>query len=84
MKTSEWRSNDGYVCRTHHFTTKALTLWSTAVISASTDMATASKNTLHMCLYLTHVLLTVTCLHSKLKNLEPYFLTSPRTTGRLL
>jgi hypothetical protein len=45
-----------------------LTVWPTAAISASTDMATASKNRLHMCLlclYLTHVLLTVACLCSK-------------------
>jgi hypothetical protein len=33
--------------------------------STSTDMATASKNRLHMCLYPAHVLLTVTCLYSK-------------------
>jgi hypothetical protein len=49
----------------HHFTTKALTFWHAAVVSASTDMVTMLKNRLRMCLYLTHVLLTITCLYSK-------------------
>jgi hypothetical protein len=51
--------------RTHLFTSKSFVVWSTAVISASTDMATTSKNTLHTCLYLTHVLLAVTCSYFK-------------------
>jgi hypothetical protein len=57
-------SSGGYVCTTLRFTTKALTLWSTARKTASTGMATASKSRLYMCLHLTHVLLTVTCLYS--------------------
>jgi hypothetical protein len=65
MKTSKRRSSNGCICRLHHFTTKALTFWSTAMISASTDMVTLSKDRLHICLYLTHVLLTVMCIYSK-------------------
>jgi hypothetical protein len=38
-------------------------------------MATASKNRLHLCLYLSHVLPTVTA-HSKYKNRKPFFLNS--------
>jgi hypothetical protein len=64
MKTSKRRSSDGYVCRKHHLTTKALTHLSTAVINASTDMVPTSKKRPHMCLYLTYVLLIVTCLNS--------------------
>jgi hypothetical protein len=66
MKTCKRRSIGGYVCRTRHLTARALTLWSAAVIGAL-DMATTSKNRSHMCLCLNHVLLTVTCLHSKWK-----------------
>jgi hypothetical protein len=32
MKTSKRRSSDSYVCRTHYFTTKALTLWWSAAV----------------------------------------------------
>jgi hypothetical protein len=78
MKTSKRRSSDGSVCRMHHFTTKALALWSTDMVGAPTDMATTSKNRLRMCLYLTHVLLTVICSSFQIKNREPYFLTSAR------
>jgi hypothetical protein len=56
VKTSKTRSSNACLCRMHHFTTKALTIWS-AVICASTDMATMLKNILHMFLFLTHVLL---------------------------
>jgi hypothetical protein len=57
MKTSKRRSSDGDVCRLHNFTTKAWTLWSAAVIHASTDTVTVSKNRLLMYLYITDVLL---------------------------
>jgi hypothetical protein len=79
MKMSRRRSSDGYVCRAHHLTTKALTLWSTAVINASTDTATASKNRLLMCLYLTNLLPTVTCLYPQQKK-QKTLLASPRTS----
>jgi hypothetical protein len=78
MKTSKRRSSDGYVCRTRHFTTKALTLPSTAMMSASTDMATTSKNKLRMCLCLTDVTYCNLFI-CQIQNREAYFLTSPRT-----
>jgi hypothetical protein len=64
-EVQEERPRSGCVCRTRHFTSKAMTLWPTAMITASTDMATTSANRLHMCLYITHVLFAVTCLYYK-------------------
>jgi hypothetical protein len=43
MKASKRRSAFGYICMTHHFTTKTLTLWSTAITVASADKSERRK-----------------------------------------